>query len=81
MYVQLPNLIEGRVGYNTMDDFYHYDDEQEIIIGEKTGKIYRLGDKVTVKLTKASKMLREIDFEIEQKSKNQTNKTRQRKMS
>ena len=64
-----------------MDDFYHYDDEQEIIIGEKTGKIYRLGDKVTVKLTKASKMLREIDFEIEQKSKNQTTKTRQRKMS
>lgn len=81
MYVQLPNLIEGRVGYNTMDDFYHYDDEQEIIIGEKTGKIYRLGDKVTVKLTKASKMLREIDFEIEQTSKNQTTKTRQRKMS
>lgn len=81
MYVQLPNLIEGRVGYNTMDDFYHYDDEQEIIIGEKTGKIYRLGDKVTVKLTKASKMLREIDLEIEQKSKNQTTKTRQRKMS
>lgn len=81
MYVQLPNLIEGRVGYNTMDDFYHYDDEQEIIIGEKTGKIYRLGDKVTVKLTKASKMLREIDFEIEPKSKNQTTKTRQRKMS
>lgn len=81
MYVQLPNLIEGRVGYNTMDDFYHYDDEQEIIIGEKTGKTYRLGDKVTVKLTKASKMLREIDFEIEQKSKNQTTKTRQRKMS
>lgn len=81
MYVQLPNLIEGRVGYNTMDDFYHYDDEQEIIIGEKTGKTYKLGDKVTVKLTKASKMLREIDFEIEQKSKNQTTKTRQRKMS
>ena len=81
MYVQLPNLIEGRVGYNTMDDFYHYDEEQEIIIGEKTGKTYKLGDKVTVKLTKASKMLREIDFEIEQKSKNQTTKTRQRKMS
>lgn len=81
MYVQLPNLIEGRVGYNTMDDFYHYDDAQEIIIGEKTGKTYRLGDKVTVKLTKASKMLREIDFEIEQKSKNQTTKTRQRKIS
>lgn len=67
MYVQLPNLIEGRVGYNTMDDFYNFDEEQEIIIGEKTGKIYKLGDKVKVKVVKASKMLREIDFEIETK--------------
>lgn len=77
MYVQLPNLIEGRVGYNTMDDFYHYDDEQELILGEKTGKTYRLGDKVTVKLTKASKALREIDFELEQKTKH---KPKQRKI-
>ena len=82
MYVQLPNLIEGRVGFNTMDDFYHYDEEQEIITGEKTGKIYRLGDKVNVKLVKVSKLLREIDFEIETKEKNkETSKTRKRKIT
>ena len=82
MYVELPNLIEGRVGFNTMDDFYHYDEEQEIITGEKTGKIYRLGDTVNVKLVKASKLLREIDFEIETKEKNkETSKTRKRKIT
>ncbi len=77
MYVQLPNLIEGRVGYDTMDDYYNYDEENELLIGEKTGKIYRLGDEVTIKVTKASKLLREIDFELEQTT---SPKTRKRKM-
>lgn len=73
MYVELPNLIEGRVGYNTMDDFYDYNEELETLIGERTKKVYRLGDEVEVKVVKASKELREIDFEIE-KSKTRTRK-------
>lgn len=64
MFVELPNLIEGRVGFNTMDDFYYYDEELETIIGENNKKVYRLGDKVKVELVRASKELREIDFEI-----------------
>ena len=73
MYVELPNLIEGRVGYNTMDDFYDYNEELETLIGERTKKVYRLGDEVEVKVVKASKELREIDFEIE-KPKTRTRK-------
>ena len=64
MFVQLTNLIEGRVGYESMDDFYNYDPDLEMLIGEKTKKVYKLGDKVKVKLVRASKELREIDFEI-----------------
>ena len=64
MYVMLDNLIEGRVGYNTMDDYYNYDENLETLTGERSKKIYRLGDKVNVVLTKASKELKEIDFEI-----------------
>lgn len=69
MYVMLPNLIEGRVGYNTMDDYYNYDEELEMLIGEKSKKVYKLGDKVEVELVKASKVLREIDFELTKKKK------------
>ena len=69
MFVQLPNLIEGRVGLETLEDFYNYDPDLEILTGEKTHNIYRLGDKVNVKLVKADKDLREIDFEIIPKSK------------
>lgn len=74
MYVELPNLIEGRVGYNTMDDFYDYNEELETLVGESTKKVYRLGDEVEVKVVKASKELREIDFELE-KPKVRTRKT------
>ena len=64
MFVELSNLIEGRIGFNTMDDFYNYDEELEVVTGEKNHKVYRLGDKIEVIVTKASKELREIDFEI-----------------
>ena len=64
MFVCLDNLIEGRVGFNTMDDYYNYNEDLEIIVGEKNKKIYRLGDKVKVKLVKSCKETREIDFEI-----------------
>ena len=64
MFVQLENLIEGRVGYETMDDFYNYDEELEMLIGEKTKNIYKLGDRVKVKVVRTSPELREIDFEL-----------------
>ena len=65
MFVKLPNLVEGRVSYSTMDDYYNYNEDLEIIQGEKTNKIYRLGDKVMIKVVKADPLLREIDFELQ----------------
>ena len=64
LYVQLPNLIEGRVSYNSLNDFYRYDEELELLVGERTGNTYKLGDEVVVTLVKSNKDLREIDFEI-----------------
>jgi ribonuclease R len=64
MFVQLENLVEGRVGYETMNDFYNYNEDLELLIGERKKKKYRLGDTVLVILTKSDKESREIDFEI-----------------
>lgn len=64
MFASLKNLIEGRIGYDTMDDYYNYNQDLEMAIGEKTNKTYKLGDKIKIKVVKASKELREIDFEI-----------------
>lgn len=64
MFVQLENYVEGRVGFNTMDDYYVYNEELEVLVGERKKKIYRLGDKIFVKVIKSEKETREIDFEI-----------------
>ena len=70
MFVQLENYVEGRIGYNTMDDFYNYNEDMELLIGERTKKVYKLGDKLNVTLVKADKESREIDFEIVRGGKN-----------
>ena len=64
MFVELPNLIEGRISFTSMDDFYSYDEDLEIITGENDKRVYRLGDKVKIVVVRASKELKEIDFEL-----------------
>ena len=64
MFVQLDNLIEGLVKINDLNGFYDYQEESQMLIDEKTHNMYRLGDKVLVKVIGASKEERTIDFEI-----------------
>ena len=79
MYVALPNLIEGRISYSTLDDFYNYNEELEILVGEKSKKIYRLGDEIEIKVVRADKEAREIDFEINKQNKGGKNGNREQK--
>lgn len=63
MYVELPNTIEGMIRVADMnDDYYIYDEERYQMIGEHTRKIYKLGQKVTVEVVNADKVMRTIDF-------------------
>ena len=65
IFIQLENTIEGLVHFNNMiDDYYHFDEENYHIIGERTKKLYKLGDQVRVKVTNSDVMKRDIDFEI-----------------
>ena len=66
MFVELENTIEGLIRFDDMgsDDYFVYDEERKILIGEHTKKTYSIGDKVTIKVKYASKLLRYIDFEI-----------------
>ncbi len=64
-YVELPNTIEGLVHLRTLkDDFYEYQDKSYRIVGEKSGKVYALGDKVKVVAVNTSIEDREIDFKL-----------------
>ncbi|QFK72780.1 ribonuclease R [Pradoshia sp. D12] len=65
MFVELSNTIEGLVHVSYMtDDYYHFDDRQYAMIGERTAKVFRIGDEITVKVINVNKDERTIDFEI-----------------
>ncbi|MFC0469875.1 ribonuclease R [Halalkalibacter kiskunsagensis] len=65
MFVELENTIEGlvHVSYLT-DDYYHYDQKQYAMIGERTGKTFRIGDEIEVKVTNVNVEEASIDFEV-----------------
>ncbi|MGG3161446.1 ribonuclease R [Geobacillus stearothermophilus] len=65
LFVELPNTIEGlvHVSYLT-DDYYRYDERHYALIGERTGKMYRIGDEITVRVINVNKDERIVDFEV-----------------
>ena len=67
MFVELDNLIEGLVPLRDMPDFFHFNEETMTLVGEKSGVKYTLGERVQVKVVRASKEDKTIDFEIVKK--------------
>ena len=67
MFVELDNLIEGLVPIKDMPDFFHYDEERMTLTGERTHVRYSIGDKVLIKVIRASKEDKTIDFEVVKK--------------
>lgn len=67
MFVELDNLVEGLVPLHDMPDFFVYDEERMTLTGEKSHVKYTIGDKVRVKVVRASKEDKTIDFEVVKK--------------
>ena len=75
MFVCLPNMIEGLVKYDSIKgDYFEYNEDINMLIGKKTGKKYKLGQKVRVKCIAASKENSTIDFELVEANKNGNSK-------
>ena len=65
MFVELPNTIEGMVHISNMtDDYYHFEERQMALIGERLAKVFRIGDTVKVKVSHVDVDERMIDFQI-----------------
>lgn len=67
MFVELDNLIEGLVSLRDMPDFFVYDEERMTLTGEKSHVKYTIGERVRVKVVRASKEDKTIDFEVVKK--------------
>ncbi|WP_284141128.1 MULTISPECIES: ribonuclease R [unclassified Virgibacillus] len=65
LFVELENTVEGlvHVSYLT-DDYYHFDERSYALIGERTGKVYRIGEPVDVRVISVNKEEHIVDFEL-----------------
>lgn len=75
MFIELPSTIEGLVHFADMgNEYFIYNESNKTLIGEKTGRVFKMGDKVRVKAIYASKMEKVIDFKlIDKKDKKDKN--------
>ncbi len=63
MYVELPNTVEGLVHISKLNgDYFYYDEKTYSLIGEATGKKYRLGEKISVQVNSVDIAAKTIDF-------------------
>ena len=65
MFVELENTVEGLIRFENLgDEYFVYDEDRKRLIGERSKKVYTIGDKVKIRVISANKMLRQVDFEI-----------------
>lgn len=64
MFVELDNLIEGLVGYRTMDGYYEFDQDNYRAIDYRTKKEFHIGDDVTIKVVNVDLNMGNIDFKM-----------------
>ena len=63
MYVELPNTVEGMVHITSLtDDYYRFVEETYELMGEATGKQYKLGQTVDIVVQSVDELMRTIDF-------------------
>lgn len=63
VFVELPNTVEGLIHVTNLPEYYSYNERTMKLQGEKSGVVFRVGQAIKIKLTKADKMTGEIDFE------------------
>ena len=64
VFVELENTVEGLIRFENLgDEYFEYNPDRKILVGSKTNKTFKIGDKIQVKVINANKELRQVDFE------------------
>ena len=65
IYVQLENTVEGMIRIEDLwDDYYDYVPEKYALVGEHTGRMYKLGDSIRIVVDNVDIDRHEIDFQL-----------------
>ena len=69
IFVELENTVEGMIRFDNLgDEYFIYDENKKTLLGEKTKKMYHIGDKIHIKVIRADKQTRQIDFRLGDRS-------------
>ena len=64
VFVELENTVEGMIRFDKLgDEYFIYDEDHKTLLGEKTKTMYHIGDKFRIRVIRADKNSRQIDFE------------------
>jgi ribonuclease R len=76
VFVELLDLyVEGLVHVTALpSDYYHFEQAQHRLIGERTRRVFRLGDELQVKVSAVKLDERKVDFELVETQKNPSEK-------
>ena len=65
MFVELENTVEGMVHLSHLtDDYYHFHERHMALIGERTARIFRIGDEVRVRVREVNMDDHTVGFEL-----------------
>lgn len=65
IYVELPNTVEGMVHVSKLPgDYYYYNETTYEMVGDVTGRAFKLGMPVRVRVENCDRMMRTIDFSL-----------------
>ena len=65
MFVELESTIEGLIRFENMgNQYFIYDENRKSLVGERTNRVFKIGDQVKIRVIEANKMLRKIAFEL-----------------
>ena len=63
LFVELSNTVEGLIHVANLPEFFHYNERNLTLQGEKSGVVFRVGQQIRIKLVRSDKATGEIDFE------------------
>ena len=64
LFVELENTVEGLIKFENLGrEYFIYDEERKQLIGEQSRKIYKIGDKINIRVIEANKIMRRNRFE------------------
>ena len=62
LFVELPNTVEGLIHVTNLPEYFHFNERDLTMRGEKSGLTFRVGQQIRIKLVRADKLTGEIDF-------------------